>query len=127
MRVRVSLRALWALFDMRNLLNPLKHGIFSLQLLSHKVLRYLGILFIAGLYASNIFILRKSLIYRLSFLAQNLTFAIALAAHYLEKNGKPSGILYIPYYFFLINIAAGRALFKFLKGEKQVIWTPRKG
>ena len=76
---------------------------------------------------SNIFILRKSLIYRLSFLAQNLMFAMAFAAHYQEKNGKPSGLLYIPYYFFLINIAAGRALFKFLKGEKQVIWTPRKG
>jgi len=127
MRVRVSLRALWALFDMRNLLNPLKHGIFSLQLLSHKVLRYLGILFIVGLYASNIFILRRSLIFRLSFLAQNLTFAMAFAAHYQEKNGKPSGLLFIPYYFFLINIAAGRALLKFLKGEKQVIWTPRKG
>jgi hypothetical protein len=53
--------------------------------------------------------------------------AFAVIAHYLEKRGKPSGILYIPYYFYLVNIAAGRALLKFLRGEKQVIWTPRKG
>jgi cellulose synthase/poly-beta-1,6-N-acetylglucosamine synthase-like glycosyltransferase len=127
MRVRVSLRALWALFDMRKLLNPLKHGIFSIQLLSHKVLRYLGIVFIAVLYVSNLFILSRSLIFLLTFLIQNIMFILAFIAHYMEKKGKSSGILYIPYYFFLVNVAAGHALYKFLRGEKQVIWTPRKG
>ncbi len=127
MRVRVSLRALWALFDMRSLLNPLKHGIFAFQLFSHKVLRYLGIVFIAGLYLSNLLIVRKSLFFKFSFLIQNVSFIMALAGHYLEKNGKQSGFLYIPYYFFLINLAAGRALLKFLRGKKQAIWTPRKG
>lgn len=127
MRVRVSLRALWALFDMRNLLNPLRHGVFSIQLLSHKVLRYLAIIFIVVLYVSNFFIRRKSKVYAFFFLLQNAAGCLALIAHYLEKRGKPSGILYIPYYFYLINISAGRALLKFLRGEKQVIWTPRKG
>jgi cellulose synthase/poly-beta-1,6-N-acetylglucosamine synthase-like glycosyltransferase len=127
MRVRVSLRALWALFDMRKLLNPLDHGIFSFQLLSHKVLRYLGIIFLVFLYVSNYLLIRKSLFYKLFFLLQNIVMACAAIAHYLEKRGEPSGILYIPYYFYLVNIAAGRALLKFLKREKQVLWTPRKG
>ena len=42
MRVRVSLRAMWALVDMRHLLNICKFPLFSWQLLSHKVLRYLA-------------------------------------------------------------------------------------
>jgi len=127
MRVRVSLRALWALFDMRDLLNPMKHGIFSLQLFSHKVLRYLGIVFIGTLYASNCLLLRRSWFYRAAFVLQNMLFALSFVAHRLEKQGRSSGILYIPYYFFLINIAAGQALLKFLRGEKQATWTPRKG
>lgn len=127
MRVRVSLRALWALFDMRKLLNPMSHGIFSFQLISHKVLRYLGILFLMLLYISNYFILKTSWIYKAFFFLQNMIIVFAATAHYLETRGKPSGILYIPYYFYLVNVAAGRALLKFLRGEKQVFWTPRKG
>lgn len=37
MRVRVSLRALWALLDKRRLLNPCVYPLFSWQLLSHKL------------------------------------------------------------------------------------------
>ena len=42
MRVRVTLRALWALWDKRALLNPLRFPLFSWQLASHKLLRYLS-------------------------------------------------------------------------------------
>ena len=42
MRVRVALRALWALWDKRALLNPVRFPLFSWQLASHKLLRYLS-------------------------------------------------------------------------------------
>ncbi len=42
MRVRVTLRALWAMHDMRVLFNPFRFGFFAWQLLSHKLLRYLA-------------------------------------------------------------------------------------
>src|ERR1700683_3196250 len=38
MRVRVALRAFWALWDKRTLLNPLRYPLFSWQLASHKLL-----------------------------------------------------------------------------------------
>ena len=44
MRIRVALRALWALWDKRALLNPLRFPLFSWQLVSHKLLRYLSVL-----------------------------------------------------------------------------------
>lgn len=127
MRVRVSLRALWALWDMRELLNPGKFGIFSFQLLSHKVLRYLAMLFMISAFVSNAFLLRKARAYRLLFVLQAVFYLASLAGHELEKRGRPSRLFFIPYYFCLVNIAAGRALLKFLWGEKQVMWTPRKG
>lgn len=127
MRVRVSLRALWALWDMRGLLNPGKYGVFSFQLLSHKVLRYLSILFIIGAYIGNALILPWGMIYRTMFFLQTVFYGAALAGHLVEKRGVLSRVLFIPYYFCLINIAAGHALIKFLRGEKQILWTPRKG
>src|SRR6185437_1903068 len=44
MRIRVALRALWALWDKRALLNPMRFPLFSWQLVSHKLLRYLSVL-----------------------------------------------------------------------------------
>jgi len=127
MRVRVSLRALWALWDMKKLFDPCRYGIFSMQLVSHKVLRYLGIVFLVFLYTANALLLRRSWLYNLTFFLQSLAILLAFSSLYREKRWRSAGILGIPYYFLLINIAAGRALVKFLQGEKQVTWTPRKG
>lgn len=48
MRVRVSLRAFHALKDMSALLDFTRFGVFAWQLWSHKVLRYLAFVFMAG-------------------------------------------------------------------------------
>jgi hypothetical protein len=127
MRVRVSLRALWALWDMRKLLNPVRYGVFSFQLLSHKVLRYLSILFMAGALVGNGLIVSRRGLYAILFLLQIMFYGAALAGRLLEKKEVISRLLYVPYYFCLINIAAGHALVRFIRGEKQVLWTPRKG
>jgi hypothetical protein len=42
MRVRVSLRAYWAMKDMKHLFNPFTYGLFALQITSHKLLRYIA-------------------------------------------------------------------------------------
>ncbi len=127
MRVRVSLRALWALWDKRVLLNPVCYGQFTFQLFTHKVLRYLAIVFLVLVYAVNALLFRRGRFFALVFILQNLFYAAAAIGHRLERVGRSAGVLFIPYYFVLINIAAGHALVRFLRGEKQVLWTPRKG
>ena len=56
MRTRVALRAWHALRDMAILLNPLRYGIFSWQLFSHKWLRYLAPVFQATAFLANVFL-----------------------------------------------------------------------
>ena len=53
MRVRVSLRAYWAMWDMKHLFNPFNYGIFTLQLVSHKLLRYLAFIPLLLAFISN--------------------------------------------------------------------------
>ena len=127
MRVRVSLRALWALWDMRHLLNVRKYGIFSWQLLSHKVLRYLMILFLIALFVSNAWISSSGTFYTTAMITQTIFYSMALLSALTQALTRKIKLLYIPYYFTLINLAAGHSLLKFLLGKKQVIWTPRKG
>ena len=127
MRVRVSLRAFWALFDMRKLLSPLQNPVFAWQLWSHKMMRYLCFVFLIVAYVNNLFLLNAGVFYRMMFALQNCGYLIAIVAPFLERNGNRSKIVTFARYFFLLNMAAAHAFGKFILGKKQVMWTPRKG
>ncbi len=127
MRVRVSLRALHALRDMRHLLAPARYGLFAWQLFSHKVLRYAVFILMACAYFSNLLLAPASTSYLALFVAQNLIYLSAFIGYSLEKWNMSLRIFYIPFYFCLINLAAAHAFWKFLHNEKQTTWVPRKG
>ncbi len=127
MRVRVSLRALWAMFDMRHLLRLKKNGLFAWEFFSHKWLRYTAFVFLVCCYLSNSALSTENMWYALLFILQTAFYLSALLALIFEKLGYKSGVLYIPYYFTLVNLASAYAAIKFSIGQKQILWTPRKG
>ena len=127
MRVRVSLRSLWAIRDMISLLNIFKYGLFSLEFLSHKILRYLAFMLIAGLYILNLLLLRQGILYQVIFGLQTLFYLTSYLGYRSDRAGPTNSLCKLPYYFVLINLAATHAFVKFVKGTKQVIWTPRTG
>lgn len=127
MRVRVSLRSLWALHEMKHLFNLFKYGCFSWQMISHKALRYAAFMILICLYVSNGLMWSEGMIYRIFFILQNVFYGVAYVGLSMEPKGTWFKFTYLPYYFSLVNIAAGHAFVKFLKGEKQVIWKPRVG
>jgi glycosyltransferase involved in cell wall biosynthesis len=127
MRVRVSLRALWALFDMREHLWFRKNFLFSWQLWSHKVLRYLCFLFLVLLLYSNFKLFWKNFFYQALFCIQVISYVGAIAEPVMAAKGRNLKLLRFARYFVLINFAAAHAFIKFLAGKKQALWTPRKG
>jgi hypothetical protein len=60
-------------------------------------------------------------------MVQNAFYGVAYVGLSMNPKGIWSKFTYLPYYFSLLNIAAGHAFIKFLKGEKQVTWMPRVG
>ena len=127
MRVRVSLRALWALFYMRELLWFRKNLLFSWQLWSHKVLRYLCFLFLVLLLYSNFRLFWKNFFYQAFFCIQVIGYVGAIAEPVMARKVRNLKLLRFARYFVLINFAAAHAFIKFLAGKKQALWTPRKG
>lgn len=124
MRVRVSLRALWALWDLRRLLNPLEYGLLSLQIASHKLLRYFAFVPLAMLLASSIVLAGQGTLYLTAALLQVVVYALATIG-WIRQSG--SMLVSVPYYFLLVNVASAHAAIRFVKGEKQATWTPRTG
>lgn len=125
MRVRVALRALWAMWDMRELFNPLRHGLFAWQLLSHKLLRYLAFVPLLGVLLVNISLLALPF-YKLTMAAQIL-FYVAAYLGWRRGSAAASAILTVPYYFTLINWACAEATWLFVQGKKIALWKPREG
>ncbi|WP_455389137.1 glycosyltransferase family 2 protein [Petrachloros mirabilis] len=127
MRVRVSLRALWALYDKRNLLNPLRFPLFAWQLISHKLLRYGAFLPLIGLFVFNAFIAGEYQFYLWFFVLQTIAYSLVALGHMLRNSPTKASKLLAPYYFVVLNLACALAFWKFLNRQKMVLWNPRGG
>jgi cellulose synthase/poly-beta-1,6-N-acetylglucosamine synthase-like glycosyltransferase len=127
MRVRVTLRALWALHDMWRLLNPARFFLFSLQLISHKLLRYLAFIPLLICFISNVILLNAGEIYILFLFIQSLFYFLAWQGNRHKEYKNTPSYYFLPYYFSLLNMTCIHGTWRYLKGEKQVIWKPRVG
>lgn len=124
MRVRVISQTFTDLWRNRAMMNPLKSGFFAIELISHKVFRYavpvflLLLLFSAAVlsFYSNIFVLISAL--QIGF------YLLAAAGWILESRNRKPGVLAIPLYFVLTNVASLIGFYKFLRGERYASWEP---
>ena len=128
MRVRVSLRAFWALWDKRKLFNPFNFPVFSLELLFHKLLRYLVFIPQVLLVILNIMLFDTSEIYQVMMFLQVVFYIFSFVGYISEKKGiNVSSLFSLPYYLVVVNFAAAQSFLLFLRGKKVVLWKPRSG
>jgi cellulose synthase/poly-beta-1,6-N-acetylglucosamine synthase-like glycosyltransferase len=124
MRVRVIAQTFTDLWRHRAMLNPLRSGFYAVQLLSHKVMRYLVPFFLVLIFAASAALAPGSIFYLLAFIAQLGCYLSALASWILERVGVHSRLLSLPQYFVLANVASVMAFYKFLRGERYARWEP---
>ena len=124
MRVRIIAQTFTDLWRHRAMLNPLRSGFYAVQLLSHKVMRYLVPFFLMAIFTASAILARGSLFYRVMFTVQLAGYASALLAWVLDWFGIRSRVLALPQYFVLANLASLMALYQFLRGERYALWEP---
>ncbi|HEX5707278.1 MAG TPA: glycosyltransferase family 2 protein [Pyrinomonadaceae bacterium] len=124
MRVRVITQTFSDLWQNRAMLNPARSGFYAIQLLSHKVLRYLVPLFLLAAFTTSAALATRSLFYMAAFAAQLAFYTAALAGWLLERAGRRVRLLALPHYFVLANLASLVAFYKFLTGERYARWEP---
>jgi cellulose synthase/poly-beta-1,6-N-acetylglucosamine synthase-like glycosyltransferase len=125
-KVRTLLRGITTLVRYAHLMNPLSHGFFAVQLLSHKLARWLVPLFLVVTLVTSGALAREHFFYAVAFAGQAVLYLLALAA-YLEVPGLASAKLArVSLYFVVVNVATAVAWFKFFSGVRQEIWAPSR-
>jgi len=132
-KIRISAGGIQSILRLPELLNPFKYGILSFQYISHRVLRWtlapLSLLFIFLLnlvISINIGFFNLSNIYTYLFWGQIAFYLLALIGWYLENKKIKIKILFIPYYFFIMNLSVYLGFNRFIKGKQSVKWERAK-
>jgi cellulose synthase/poly-beta-1,6-N-acetylglucosamine synthase-like glycosyltransferase len=124
-RVRISTGNFQNLFRFGSMLfPPWKKVAFSF--LSHKVLRWLGPVFLIFIFTSNIFLFQHSTFYSIALFVQVGLMAMPLIDYLLEKCRIQIIILRFIAHFYSMNAALLLGLVKYTKGVKSNVWEPTK-
>jgi len=126
MRIRVITQTYTDLWRHRSMLNPFKVGFYAVQMISHKVLRYLVPVLLLTILAASIVLAQTSIFYALIAGAQVLFFLTAALFGLLEHFGVSIKLLALPRYFVLTNLAAFLAFYEFVKGNRYAHWEPTR-
>ena len=124
-RQRVTVGGLQSLAQRRELLNPLKHGLYSIALISHKLIRRLAPILLLPLLLSNFWLWEDHGFYRLALIAQLFGYALAIAGlldsqHRLPKPFRLAAFLLVT----LAGMSIG--LWQFLRGQRYAQWNPEQ-
>jgi hypothetical protein len=127
-KVRIAAGALQAAWRLRELLNPFRFGILSFQYISHRFLRWtvaplaLPVLLIISFVLAS----RGLLLYELLFVAQVLFYILAFLGYLMEKRHLKVKVLFVPFYFCIMNFAMYRGFFRLVSGRQTVVWEKAK-
>jgi cellulose synthase/poly-beta-1,6-N-acetylglucosamine synthase-like glycosyltransferase len=120
-KVRIISRSINAVRRAPRTLLPWTQPRHWLALVSHKVLRWLALVFLLVLFLVSI-CLWQSPFYRAAIFLQLAFYLLALMGWILQKRNGCPRVLYLPYYFCLTNLASLFGMLKFLSGSLSPTW-----
>jgi cellulose synthase/poly-beta-1,6-N-acetylglucosamine synthase-like glycosyltransferase len=125
-RVRIISQTFSDLWRNRGMLNPFRSGFYSIQLWSHKVMRYLVPICLILIFLSSAFLASSNVFYAALFVAQLAFYLAAFVSWVLERFGVTLRLLALPQYFVITNLASLIAFVKFVSGETYTKWEPSR-
>ncbi len=127
-KIRIAAGGIQSIIRLKGLLYPSK-PVLTFQYISHRVLRWTITPFLLILaFILNCIIAQKDdrLVYQLLLLAQILFYTGAAAGWLLARRRLKIKVLFIPYYFCLMNYAVLAGILRYFLGEQSVLWEKAK-
>ena len=131
-KIRISAGGIQSVVRLSPLLNIFKYGTLSFQYISHRVLRWtltpLCLLLLVPV--SLIIAITEGItglgLYSTLFWLQIFFYLSALAGWYLENRLIRVKLLFVPYYFFIMNLSVILGFKRYIKGSQSVNWERAK-
>jgi glycosyltransferase involved in cell wall biosynthesis len=124
-KIRTIVNGLDVFFMYTRLMNPFRYGLFSWQLMSHKLFRWLVPGAMLALLVANLFLWSRGSFYRLFLVGQAASYAAGVLALSLGRFARWKPVK-LAGYLLLGNAATLMAWLYFLLGEKFVTWQPTR-
>lgn len=128
-KIRIAAGGIQSIVRLSALLNPFRNTVLWFQYLSHRVLRWTVTPFLMILtLLLNLYISwqNNNLIYLLLLVCQGAFYISALLGWILEKRSIKIKVLFIPYYFCMMNYAVIAGINRYLKGSQSAAWEKAK-
>jgi len=124
-KIRIAAGGIQSVIWLKALLNPFRFPLLSFQYISHRVLRWT----ITPLFMITAFILNLIIVFQDGgnlylglMVGQILFYLSAYLGKLMEERKLRVKILFIPYYFCVMNYAVFAGLFRFFLGRQSVVW-----
>jgi glycosyltransferase involved in cell wall biosynthesis len=126
-KVRIMTRGLRGVAVRRALLDPRRHGFYSVQLLWHKVLRRLMVVPLGVIALTSLALVRGGALYRLVVLGQLGGYVLAAAGLLAPRSrlgrSRPAGLAA---FFAMVNLASLEALWNLVTNRRIDRWEPHR-
>jgi len=91
------------------------------QFISRKLMRWCVGPLLPALWVVNLLLVSHP-VFRVLFILQNVFYLIAAIGSLLRRGGVQSRILFIPFYFVMVNAASLAAIVAYLRGDRLASW-----
>ncbi len=128
-KVRIAAGGIQSILRLKKLFNPFHYPVLSFQYISHRVLRWTitPFLMILALILNVVIVARSGhWVYLVILLAQLLFYISAFAGWMLEKRKVKVKVLFIPYYFCVMNYAVLAGILRYMAGNQSSVWEKSK-
>ncbi len=128
-KIRIAAGGIQSILWLKHLLNIFRYGVLSFQYISHRVLRWTITPFLLVLvFLLNILIvlLSPELLYIVLLSFQFTFYTLALTGMILEKKQLRVKVLFIPYYFCVMNYAVAAGIFRYFRKQQSAVWEKAK-
>jgi len=128
-KIRIAAGGIQSILRLKSLMNPFRNPVLAFEYISHRVLRWTVTPFLLILaFMLNIIIVLQTyeLFYSVLFLMQCLFYIMALLGWIMEKRQLKIKILFIPFYFCMMNYAVIAGIRRFMRKKQSAAWEKSK-
>ncbi|MBB5440369.1 cellulose synthase/poly-beta-1,6-N-acetylglucosamine synthase-like glycosyltransferase [Pedobacter sp. AK017] len=128
-KVRIAAGGIQSILRLAKAANPFYYPVLTFQYFSHRVLRWTvtPFLLIATLVLNGFIVANGgAMLYKILFAAQIMFYFLSLLGLFFESRNMRIKVLFIPYYFCLMNYAVIAGIIRYLKKNQSAAWEKSK-